>query len=84
MTKEEAIIKVLTQRADIARKVLLNRLKDDGQDGVKFAGYLEGKVDGYEQAIELLKEDIECISIELNDNKEDIHSESADSGVHGR
>lgn len=62
MSKDTAIIKVLTQRGDHLRKLIPHATLED-------AIYFQGKLDGYEQAIELLNDDIESISIELNDGQ---------------
>lgn len=62
MTKDEAIIKVLTQRGDHLRRIIPHATLED-------AIHFQGKLDGYEQAIDLLKEDIESISIELQEKE---------------
>ena len=57
MTKEEAIIVVLTQRADVLRKVV--------ETNNPQREYYLGKLDGYEQAINLLQSSLESIQIEI-------------------
>lgn len=62
MSKDTAIIKVLTQRGDHLRRLIPHATVED-------AIYFQGKLDGYEQAIELLNDNEESISVELNDEQ---------------
>lgn len=62
MSKDTAIIKVLTQRGDHLRRLISHATVED-------AIYFQGKLDGYEQAIDLLNDDIESISIELEEKE---------------
>lgn len=63
MTKEEAIIAVLEKRADVLRRVL--EINKDKPDYSKYYKYYEGKLDGFEQALDLLGETLESIMAEL-------------------
>lgn len=58
MTKDEAIYKVLHQRADCLLRLRAERPQD-------WKGYYEGKFDGYTQAMQLLTETLGSICIEL-------------------
>lgn len=60
MDKEEAIRKVLEQRADILRAFLERHPEVKG-------GYYDGKLSGYRQALDLLSDDVECIAVELEE-----------------
>lgn len=57
MTKEEAIKAVLQRRADILERVL----KTDNPNAIFF----RGKLEGYNQAIDLLGESVDSIKVEL-------------------
>ena len=61
MTKEDAIRKVLCKRAGILEEIIERHPEEK-------TGYYGGKLDGYWQAIELLLDDVECITVELDDN----------------
>lgn len=60
--RDEAIIRVLIQRGDHLRRIIPQATVED-------AIHFQGKLDGYEQAIDLLKDDIESISIELQEKE---------------
>lgn len=60
MNKVDAIKAVLEKRADVLRQVL----KRTNLSPIERAHY-QGKKDGYEQAIDLLGESLESITIEL-------------------
>lgn len=60
-TKEEAIRQVLTKRAGILKEFLV-RIPEEKRD------YYSGKLEGYRQALELLSDDVGCITVELDDN----------------
>lgn len=62
MTKDEAIYKVLHQRADGLLRLRAERPQD-------WEGYYEGKFDGYTQAMQLLTETLESICIELEEQE---------------
>lgn len=57
MDKDKAIITVLTQRADVLREVV--KTNNPQRE------YYLGKLDGYEQAIDLLQSSLESIQIEI-------------------
>ena len=62
--KEDAIILVLYKRVDCCEKSIdANRLEIEKRQ--KQIDYLQAKMEGYKQAIELLKEPLESIRIEL-------------------
>ena len=58
--KIEAAIAVLNKRADAVIDILYSRPKK-----YVFREYYEGKLEGYNQAIDLLKSSLESISVEL-------------------
>ena len=60
--KEEYIIAVLSARLEIVRKAM-TCAKAQGDNGLSL--YYEGKGEGYQQAIDLIRESIESIKIEL-------------------
>lgn len=66
MTREEIIIKVLEQRADFLRKTILEKYVDLP---ISEISYYEGKLDGYNQALELLRSSDECNAVELEECK---------------
>ena len=60
--KEEYIIAVLSARREIVRKAM-TCAKERGDNSLLL--YYEGKDEGYQQAIDLIRESIESINIEL-------------------
>lgn len=58
--KEIAVRNVLLNRMTVITDKILPNVKDE-----KMLKYLTGKIDGYQQAYELLGESLECIKIEL-------------------
>lgn len=66
MTREEIMIKVLEQRADFLRKTILEKYVDLP---ISEISYYEGKLDGYNQALELLHDSDECNAVELEESK---------------
>lgn len=64
MTREEIIIKVLEQRADFLQKYLLEKYVDLPISDIS---YYEGKLEGYNQALDLLRSSDECNAVELED-----------------
>ena len=58
--KEIAIRNVIVRRLEIVREKILPNVKEK-----TLAEYYAGKIDGLEQAYELLGESLECIKIEL-------------------
>ena len=62
--KNKAVIGVLKQRADVLRKVLKSL-----PFFRRLLGYYRGKLEGYEQAIDLLHESLESINVELEENE---------------
>lgn len=63
--KEDSIKRVLEVRAGVLKRVLKNsELPSDDKN------YFEGKLEGYNQAIDLLNEPLESIEVELHtDNR---------------
>lgn len=59
--KEDSIKRVLEVRAGVLKRVLKNsELPSDDKN------YFEGKLEGYNQAIDLLNEPLESIEVELH------------------
>ena len=58
--KEIAVRNVLLNRMTVITDKILSNVKDE-----KMLEYLTGKIEGYQQAYELLGESLECIKIEL-------------------
>lgn len=59
--KEDSIKRVLEVRAGVLKRVLKNQeLPSDDKN------YFEGKLEGYNQAIDLLNESLESIEVELH------------------
>lgn len=59
--KEDSIKRVLEVRAGVLKRVLKNQeLPSDDKN------YFEGKLEGYNQAIDLLNEPLESIEVELH------------------
>ena len=58
--KEIAIRNVIVRRCEIIREKILPNVKEK-----KLAEYYAGKIDGLEQAYELLGESLESIKVEL-------------------
>lgn len=63
--KENSVKRVLEVRAGVLKRVLKNsELSSDDKN------YFEGKLEGYNQAIDLLNEPLESIEVELHtDNR---------------
>lgn len=66
MTREEIMIKVLEQRADNCRNFIIDKFVDLPTSEIS---YYEGKLDGYNQALELLRSSDECNAVELEESK---------------
>jgi len=58
--KEISVRNVLLNRMTVITDKILPNVKDE-----KMLGYLTGKIEGYQQAYELLGESLESIKIEL-------------------
>lgn len=61
-TKERIIIEVLEKRSKICHLAMDASKKRGNEEG---ASYYEGKIDGYQQAIDLIKDSAESAAIEL-------------------
>jgi hypothetical protein len=66
MTREEIIIKVLDQRVYFLWKTILEKYADLP---ILEISYYEGKLDGYNQALDLLRSSDECNAVELEESK---------------
>lgn len=70
--KETAILRVLEQRAyycDKAIRAIEEEIEKELIRQEKQINHLRAKMEGYNQAIDLLKEDLESIAIELEEDQ---------------